>query len=88
MRDYLSGDELTEALKKIRDNDLVQAIRDRDLEHRFEEDVDCPACAQREFDNDEAVINETEALRVYYAMHQGDMEAVKSFVCRAAGRIA
>lgn len=60
--------------KEITDLMLVAEIKERGvLTDNYCEDCDVDPC---------------EAEQIYYAMHRGDMDAVKQFICRLAGRIA
>ena len=82
----LRGEALEDALSRIHDSDLVEAVRYRDLEHEFEEE--CSECTRRQFEEHAPLITHEEATEVYYAMCRGDMDRVRQFVLGAAGRIA
>lgn len=59
---------------EITDLMLVAEIKERGvLTNRYYDDCD---------------FDQHEAEEIYYAMHRGDMDSVKDFVCRLAGRIA
>lgn len=86
----LTGEPLEAALKQIRDQDLVNEVKSRDLLGEFHGDLkeggwtstdeECD-CTGGEWDYDH------QAEKAYLAMHREDWETVRKFVLQAAGRV-